>query len=189
MIKPQNDCFLELDFNAAELRTVLALLGKEQPPIDLHKWNNKNAYKGILTREKAKKRIFAWLYNPNSKDDLSEKFYDRGKIKENFFNGKEIETVFNRKIKADDYHAFNYIIQSTSSDLFLEQVSKVYNYLKDKKSNIAFMIHDSLIIDFDRNELNSLKGLVEMFPQTRFGEYLVNLHVGKDFGTMKEWKL
>ena len=90
MIKPQNDCFLELDFNAAELRTVLALLGKEQPPIDLHKWNNKNAYKGILTREKAKKRIFAWLYNPNSKDDLSEKFYDRGKIKENFFNGKEI---------------------------------------------------------------------------------------------------
>jgi len=189
MIKPQNDCFLELDFNAAELRTVLALLGKEQPPIDLHKWNNKNAYKGILTREKAKKRIFAWLYNPNSKDALSEKFYDRGKIKENFFNGKEIETVFNRKIKADDYHAFNYIIQSTSSDLFLEQVSKVHNYLRGKKSSIAFMIHDSLIIDFDRNELNSLKELVRMFSQTRFGEYLVNLHVGKDFGTMKEWKL
>ena len=124
MIKPQNDCFLELDFNAAELRTVLALLGKEQPPIDLHKWNNKNAYKGILTREKAKKRIFAWLYNPNSKDALSEKFYDRGKIKENFFNGKEIETVFNRKIKADDYHAFNYIIQSTSSDLFLDKYQR-----------------------------------------------------------------
>lgn len=189
VIQPHNDCFLELDFNAAELRTVLALLERTQPSIDLHEWNVNNVYGGLLTREQAKKRIFAWLYNPNSKDDLSERFYDRGKIKESFFDGTEVKTTFNRKIKADDFHAFNYVIQSTSSDLFLEQVIRVYNYLKDKKSNIAFTIHDSLIIDFDKDELSSLKDLSNIFSQTRFGEYLVNLKIGKDFGAMKEWKL
>ena len=54
---PQNDWFLELDYNAAEVRTLLALSGKDQPEEDIHEWNIKNIYDGDLTREEAKRKI------------------------------------------------------------------------------------------------------------------------------------
>jgi len=188
-IKPKNDCFLELDFNAAELRTVLALNGQEQPSMDLHEWNVKNIYRGIGTREEAKKRVFAWLYNPNSEDKLTNRYYDRGLVKERFFSNGKVKTVFDREIESDDYHAFNYIIQSTTSDLFMKQMIKVHDFLKDKKSFIAFLIHDSLVIDFDKSELDRINEIRQIFPQTIFGDFRSSLRIGKNYGDMKEWKL
>ena len=189
IIKPKNDCFLELDFNAAELRTVLALNDQEQPSMDLHEWNVKNIYRGIGTREEAKKRVFAWLYNPNSKDKLTNRYYDRGKVKDSFFSDGEVKTIFGRRIESDDYHAFNYIIQSTTSDLFMKQMIKVHDFLKDKKSFIAFLIHDSLVIDFDKSELDHINEIRQIFLQTIFGDFRSSIKIGKNYGDMKEWKL
>ena len=189
IIKPTNDCFLELDFNAAELRTVLALNGHKQPCMDLHEWNVQNIYQGKGTRESAKKRVFAWLYNPNSEDNLTNRYYNRGKVKDRFFSSGKVKTTFNREIESDDYHAFNYIIQSTTSDLFMKQMIKVYNYLKEKKSFIAFSLHDSLVLDFSKEDLKNVPELVKMFSNTDLGQYLTNVSVGKNFGEMKKWKL
>ena len=189
IIKPKNDCFLELDFNAAELRTVLALNGHKQPCMDLHEWNVQNIYRGIGTRENAKKRVFAWLYNPNSEDKLTNRYYDRGKVKDRFFSNGKVKTSFNREIESDDYHAFNYIIQSTTSDLFMKQMIKIHDCLKDKQSFIAFSLHDSLVLDFSKEDLKNVPELVTMFSNTDLGQYLTNVSIGKNFGEMKKWKL
>ena len=189
IIKPTNDCFLELDFNAAELRTVLALNGHKQPCMDLHEWNVQNIYQGKGTRESAKKRVFAWLYNPNSEDKLTNRYYDRGKVKDRFFSNGKVKTLFNREIESDDYHAFNYIIQSTTSDLFMKQMIKIHDYLKDKQSFIAFSLHDSLVLDFSKEDLKNVPELVTMFSNTDLGQYLTNVSIGKNFGEMKKWKL
>ena len=189
VIKPKNDCFLELDFNAAELRTVLALNGHKQPCMDLHEWNVKNIYRGMGTREEAKKKVFAWLYNPNSEDKLTNRYYDRDKVKDRFFSNGEVKTVFGRRIESDNYHAFNYIIQSTTSDLFMKQVMKMYDFLRDKKSFIAFLIHDSMVIDFDKSEINSVKEICQIFSQTNFGDFQSSMRIGKNYGDMKEWRL
>ena len=89
ILKPNNDWFVELDYNAAELRVLLGLLGKKQPKGDLHEWNVKNVYNDTVTRDEAKKRIFAWLYNPNSKDHMSSGVYDREEVVKKYFNGKQ----------------------------------------------------------------------------------------------------
>jgi hypothetical protein len=91
-VKPKNDWFVEFDFNAAELRTLIALTGEEQPQIDIHEWNRKNIYRSIGTREEAKKRIFAWMYNSKSEDFLSNRAYDKETVKNKYWDGSRVET-------------------------------------------------------------------------------------------------
>ena len=185
ILRPNNKWFLELDYNAAELRVMLALLGKAQPHEDLHDWNLKNVYKGVGTREGAKKRIFAWLYNPESKDRLSSQEYDRGELLKKYWDGTHVKTYFNRGIEADEFHALNYIIQSTAADLFLRQMIKVWELLKDKESQIAFCLHDSLIIDLTEEDESLVHELKEEFANTELGKFKVNVFGGKNFGEMK----
>ena len=185
ILKPNNKWFLELDYNAAELRVMLALLSKKQPSEDLHEWNLKNVYKGNGTREEAKKRIFAWLYNPESKDYLSSQEYNREELLTKYWNGTHVKTHFNREIEADAHHALNYIIQSTAADLFLRQMIKVWELLKDKESQIAFCLHDSLVIDLAEKDETMVNEIKEDFAKTELGEFKVNVFGGKSFGEMK----
>ena len=187
ILKPKNDWFVELDFNAAELRTFLALAGKQQPKEDIHDWNAKNIYNGS-TRDEAKKRIFAWLYNPESTDYLSSKAYNRAEVVKKYYDGSQVTTFFNRIIPSDDHHALNYIIQSTTSDLFLRKMIDLWKFLKDKKSFIAFSVHDSLVIDMPSDERDLINQIVEIFSRTKFGDFKVNVSGGKNYGNMRKIK-
>ena len=133
ILKPSNDWFVEFDYNAAELRVLLGLLGEKQPLSDLHEYNSDKLFDGKITRDQAKKRIFSWLYNPNAKDKDLSKLYDRDAIKKSYWDGETVLTMYNRQIPSDDYHALNYIIQSTCSDLILDKASKISSMLKGKK--------------------------------------------------------
>ena len=185
ILKPNNKWFLELDYNAAELRVMLGLLGSGQPNEDLHDWNLKNVFKNGGTREEAKKRVFAWLYNPESKDHLLNKEYDRDSVTKKYYNESRVTTLFGREIEADEHHALNYIIQSTAADLFLRQMIKVWELLKDKKSQIAFCLHDSLVIDLAEEDETIVHELKEEFADTELGKFKVNVFGGKSFGEMK----
>jgi len=189
VLKPNNNLFVELDYNAAELRTFIALNGEEQPQQDLHAWNIKHLFcDDGLDREAAKTRLFAWLYNPNSEDDLLNRRYDREKLlKENWKDGK-ITTKFDRTIEVDERRALNYIIQSTSSDLFLRQMIKVDKMLEGKKSFIAFSVHDSLVMDFAEEDIHLLEPIIEEFSDTPLGKYLTNVSMGKNYGNMRKIK-
>ena len=188
-ILPKNDCFLELDFNSAELRVFLALNDKEQPENDIHDWNAKNIFKENMTRDEIKKKTFAWLYNPKAVDKSLEMCYNKKYVLEKYFDGNYINTIFHRKIKSDDHHALNYIIQSTTSDLFLKQAIKIFKMLKGKKTNVAFTIHDSLVLDFHLSDKGMVERIIEEFSDTSLGKFKVNISGGRNFGEMKEMNL
>jgi hypothetical protein len=188
VLKPNNDLFIELDFNAAELRTFISLSGQEQPQQDLHTWNIENIFRGMGTREEAKTRLFAWLYNPNSEDRLLNQAYNREKLlKENWKDGK-ITTKFDRTMGVDERRALNYLIQSTSSDLFLRQMIKIDRMLENTKSYVAFSLHDSVVMDVAEEDKHLLPHITEVFGDTLLGKYLVNASVGKNYGNMRKLK-
>tara|TARA_Y100000593_G_scaffold42243_1_gene80884 strand:+ start:1026 stop:2219 length:1194 start_codon:yes stop_codon:yes gene_type:complete len=185
-VEPKWDCYLELDFNAAEIRTLLALSGEEQPQGDIHEWHQQNIFKEKLGRDKAKQRFFAWLYNPNSQT-LESSPYDKEAILGQFYKEGKIHTRFGRQAACDSFHALNYVLQSHSSDNCLERVNKINVFLRDRKSYVAFTIHDCVIIDLHRDDRDLIPQLKEIFEDTRLGHFPSSCHIGKNLGTMREF--
>ena len=192
IIEPDNKYFLELDYNSAELRVMYALQcmwNNEsiiQPEEDMHQWNIKNIFNG-MSRDEAKKAIFAWLYNPSSKNELAEQFYNRKiALKMSNWDGSSIKNYFGRKIDVDERRAVNYLLQSTLSDLFLRKKIKIYNMLKGRASRVAFSVHDSLVIDMSLEDTDIVQHLVEEFADTPFGKFKVNVNVGHNYGNLRK---
>ena len=185
-IEPHNDYFVELDFNAAELRTLMSLQGKAQPRGDIHEWNIQNIFRGLGTRDEAKKRIFAWLYNPESDDYLCSRAYDRESVVQKYFTQGQVTTFWNKVIPSEERTALNYIIQSTCAENVLRQMIKVSNYLKGCKSHVAFPIHDSIVLDLSEEDKERLPEIIEIFSNTALGKFKVNIGVGLNFGNLKK---
>ena len=60
-------------------------------------------------------------------------------------------------IPADiSYKGVNYLVQGTSADISNERMVEVYDYLKDKKSNILLQVHDEIICEIHASELGTL---------------------------------
>lgn len=184
-IKPQNDLFVELDYNAAEIRVLLGLLGQQQPTEDIHEWINESIFDNKYNREQTKKKVFAWLYNPNAKNKKLNSFLDRDKIYEKYFHNDHVLTPFFRKIPVDKDKAVNYLVQSSASDMLLNSAMKINKILNNKKSFVAFCIHDSIVIDMSIEEKSLIDEMSNSFSTTLFGDVKANLSIGKDFGHMR----
>jgi len=188
-IRPQNDWLLELDFNAAELRVLLALAGAAQPSGDIHQWNVKNIFGGRLSRDEAKVKTFAWLYSQKKNREL-EKLYDKKAVRDRYWDGFKIETDYRRIIEdVDEHHALNYIVQSTTIDMVHEQAYKVYQFLKGRKSYMTFLIHDAVYVDLADEDRYEILNLLDIFKKTRYDMFKVNVSVGRNLGEMKELRL
>ena len=190
LLKPQNDAFVELDLNAAEVRMLIALSGQAQPKGDIHEWVVKNVFKNNIERSQAKVELFAWLYNPsNLKSDL-DKFFSRAIFRDfYFYEDKVLTTPFGRKLIVEERKAQNYLLQSTTSDQVLENAYKIQKMLNGKKSTVAFTLHDSIILDMSQKDATMLKDIKSQFEKTRWGNFMSTCKIGKNFGSLREIKL
>ena len=188
IVKPKNDWFVSLDYNGAEIRTVLALSNEPQPEHDIHLWNCENVFGGTIAREQAKERFFAWLYNPDSTDIQSD-LYDRDKLLEEYYSDGKVTTPFNRTIEVEKRKAFNYLIQSTTSDIVLEQAVKLDKFLENRKSFISHIVHDEIVIDLDDDERDIVPLMRNLFENNIFGSFASNINAGKNYYDLKELPL
>ena len=186
IVEPKWDCFLELDFNAAEIRTMISLMGQKQPQEDIHEWNIKNIFKEDITREKAKQRFFAWLYNSENKTIDSE-FYSKDILVDKFYKEGQIRTPFGRRTVCDRFHALNYLLQSASSDNCLDRVNKIEKFLRDRRSYVAFTIHDCVIVDLHRDDRHLIPQLKQLFEDTKLGTFKSGCKIGKNLGAMRDF--
>jgi len=56
----------------------------------------------------------------------------------------------------------------------LEQAFKLRNILRGKRTRIAFIIHDEVVLDVAQEDKNELSKLKKAFETTRFGKFPVN---------------
>ena len=189
-ITPQNDAFVELDLNAAEIRTLMALSGREQPQEDIHEWVVENVFNGEIERSKAKIELFAWLYNPSSSKSQFDKFFSR-QIFRDFFAPEDqtLKTPFGRVLAVNERKAQNYLLQSTTSDIVIQNAYKIMKMLEGKKSKIAFTLHDSIIIDMCKKDAIMLRKIKKQFEETPWGPFISTCKIGKTFGDLKDLKI
>jgi hypothetical protein len=195
-VLPNNDLFVELDFNGAEVRVLLGMLGEQQPTQDVHSYHQKEVFMGECSRDQAKTSFFAWLYGSRamltSKEGKKlESFYDKRQLLDKHWVNQTITTPFHKVMKdVDEHHALNYLVQSTAADLALKQFLKVHYYLRSKMSAscIAYMIHDSIVLDMRSEDMKYLKEICYLMGSTNFGVFPLNMKQGKTLGNMREFK-
>jgi len=193
-IEPQHDYFLELDFNGAEVRTLLGLLNKSQPPDDVHDFHLREVFTDISSRNDAKVAFFAWLYgsrNAARQEDVAKlaRFYEKDKLLEKYWDGNTVTTPFRKQIcDTSRHHALNYLVQSTAAELTLKQALKLEYLLRTQAtgSHIAFLIHDAIVLDMKKEDDALLKSLVALMSSTTFGNFRVNIKRGPTLGSMKD---
>jgi hypothetical protein len=184
-IKPNNDFFLDIDYNAAEVRVFLALNGFKQPTIDIHEWNKEKF--GYIDRNTAKNDFISWLYGKkNQRERDFKKYYNTDMIKKKYWDGNLVKNHYGREIIADEFHSVNYIVQSTTADMALRQVLKVNELLKDCKSKIKMIIHDNIVIDMKKEEKELVKQIVDTYNDTEFGKFKSSVKIGKSLGDMRK---
>jgi hypothetical protein len=61
--------------------------------------------------------------------------------------------------------------------------------LKDRKSKIAFTLHDSIIIDMDKKDATILRDVKKQFEQTPWGPFASTCKIGANFGDLKELRI
>lgn len=190
LLKPNNDWFISLDYNGAEVRTVLSLLGKKQPIYDVHEWNMENTLKHLSPkdRESAKTLFFAWLYNPNSKK-IENSIYDRETILDEYYDGQNVLTPFGRKIVVDKKKSLNYIIQSTTADLVNDRAVAIDAFLEGKQSFVSHIVHDEIVIDMPDNERYLIPEIKDIFSNNKLDTFKTNLKAGKDYFNLGDLNL
>ena len=185
-VKPNNDWFVEFDYNAADIRSLFYIMGKAQPQIDVHQWNVENIFNNNISRDVAKRLIFSWLYDLKKSDKKLEKVYGRDYILREYWDGNSVVNPFGRKLLADKKHAISYLIQSTTADYVSGRMVEVSKILKNLKTRIAFSIHDSIVVDLDWSERHVISDILQCMRQDGF---LVSVNTGKNFGSLERLKI
>ena len=174
-IKPQNDFYVEIDFNGAEVRTLLGLLDKPQPTGDIHEFHLENIFNTLTSRREAKEAFFAWLYGSKKAANVEQSkqldtYYEKHKILNKFYNNGTVTTLFGKKIpNVSQHHAVKYLLSRYGD------------------SEVAFLIHDAIVLDMRKEDLGVLKDILKLTKSTNFGEFVVNVKKGKNLGEMSPW--
>ena len=180
--KPENDKFVELDFQGYHPRLIGEL-------VEWHFPNDRNTYVILgqllgVTQQEAKELTFKQLYGgvwseykdkPFFKqvDMFIDEIWDTYQYDNSYWTANKIfirndENITHNKL-------FNYIVQSTETSTNVELLKLVLNYLKDKKTKLILYTYDAFLFDYAEEDGNILQELTQIL------EYPVSIKQGKSY--------
>jgi hypothetical protein len=175
---PENDAFVEFDFDGYHLRLIANTIGTAIPQDEsIHLFLGKQYFgKDELIPEEyqeAKKITFRQMYN-GVEDEFKhiEFFEDVAHTVEAMWtaykSNKFLELPNGRRItqeNANPQKLFNYYIQCLETVNNVKKLDKLKSYLKDKQSKVLLVVYDSILIDYSvedgKGTLGEIKDILE----------------------------
>lgn len=182
-ILPNNDFFVSLDYNGAEIRTAIGLAGKEQPLGDVYE-SFSYLFPG-KTRAEIKQEILTMWYNTDENIHLKE-ILEKEAFIQRFWDGHKITSLMGREMVCDKDHVIPYMNQSTTAEIVFDRCCELQKFLQTKQTKIAFIIHDEIVLDMPLSEKHLLPEIESIFSSTPLGSFVVRCKTGSTLGEMKE---
>jgi len=175
---PENDAFVEFDFDGYHLRLIANKMGTIIPQDEsIHSYLGKQYYgKDELTAEEyqeAKKITFRQMYNGVEDEYKHIEFFEDVAIAvETMWSAYKstgfLELPNGRRITLENGNPqklFNYYIQCLETVNNVKKLSKLKEYLKDKQSKVLLVVYDSILIDYSASDgkgtLSDIKNILE----------------------------
>lgn len=108
-----------------------------------------------------------------------------------FVNNEYIETpIYYRKIKLchidnpTPNKLFNYILQAYETEVAVQSLGRILNYLKDKKTQPILYTYDSILFDIHKDDgIKTIREIKKIMVDDRFP---VKIYVGKNYANMSK---
>jgi len=193
-IIPKNDVLVEMDFDSYHVRLIADHVNYKFPKdISVHEYlGNYYFGKSVITtdeRDESKKITFRQLYGGIEKEFLQIPFFKTVqdfiyKLKREYDkNGYLITALLKRKLLVPNSKIntiFNYFIQSLEAESTAIKIKQVNEYLEDKKSSVILYTYDSLLFDFELQEVK--QHILKLRSILEGDNYPVNIKYGADYG-------
>lgn len=193
LIAPKDFEFFEFDFNAFEIRVLLAILKINQPKGDLYEILH-NMSDDFRQRDQFKQFLISSIYSKNEHKTVLYKFlkarnfYQKYPIKNN-----TVTNIFGKTMNSDEYHRLSRILQSTAAYILYQQLYELLVYLKKKnlQTKISFCIHDSVCLSVHKDEKHLIKEMAEIISHVKIVKldydsiFDIKIKNGKNYGEMK----
>ena len=175
---PENDVFIEFDFDGYHLRLIANMLNFNLP-IDksVHEVLGQQYFgKEELTLEEyqeSKKITFRQLYNGVEDQYKEIPFFKEvaefvGEMYKEYQETGQIYLPNGRNFRQSGFNAqklFNYYIQCLETVNNVEKLTKLKELFKDKKSKVVLVVYDSILIDYSTDDpkgfLSNIKSILE----------------------------
>jgi len=189
----KNGKLVQFDYDAYHPRIISKLIGYEFD-------NNISAYEYLasemgISYKEAKDITFRQLYGGVQSEYMGVEYFKRvshyiDKLWIEFNSRGYVETpILKRKLYKymfDDINAnklFNYILQSTETEINLNVISDIHNFLSDKySSKMVLYTYDSYLFDIDISEINILSDLNKII--SKYG-FLTKVEIGDNYNNLK----
>lgn len=180
--RPENNEFIEFDFQGYHPRLIGELVGFEFP-------KDRNTYEYLgeilgVSQQEAKELTFKQLYGGVWAEYKNKPFFKEvdmfiDDMWDTYQYGNYYSTTNKTFMRGDEditrNKLFNYIIQSTETSTNVELLELVLNHLKNKKTKLVLYTYDAFLFDYDKSE----KGLLEELTQIL--QYPVTIKRGKSY--------
>jgi hypothetical protein len=173
---PENDMFVEFDFNSYHPRLIGELIG--------HPLNISNIYEYLqIDKPTMFKNLYGGIYDDNLKHPYFKKIQEfTDKIWDYYIKNGNYETLLRKYSEGfieSKLKLFNYIIQSLETHTNVNIILNILDYLKDKQTKIILYTYDSILLDFSRKDgdetIKQIKQLMKYPVKIKSGSNLHNL--------------